>query len=367
MTVSLCIIAYNEEKALPGLFDDILRQTFPKDKTQIVFVDSLSDDGTRALFECFRSEHSGEYYDICVLDNPDRCQAAGWNTAIKSAACDIIIRVDAHASIPAGFIEKNEELIASGEDVCGGSRPCNILEPTPLRKMLLCAESSMFGSSVAGYRRKTEKKKYVDSLFHGAYRREVFGKVGGFNIDLGRTEDNELHYRIRRNGYRICQSEDIISYQNIRPGLGKMLSQKFANGKWIGLTCGVCPGCLSVFHFVPFAFVAAMILSLAAGIVGAAASVPLLWLPLTALMSAYLAADIIMSVAAAAAEKERSAWLLLLPVVFFLLHTAYGAGTITGLVGLPLWKSRLTGRAQREIEEVRIKVNELTKKTEVEN
>ena len=41
----------------------------------------------------------------------------------------------------------------------------------------------------------------------------------------------------------------------------KMMKQKYANGYWIGLTSGVCPKCLSLYHFVPFAFVSAIIAS----------------------------------------------------------------------------------------------------------
>lgn len=64
--------------------------------------------------------------------------------------------------------------------------------------------------------RKGNHKTYVKSVFHGAYRKEIFEKAGLFNENLGRTEDNEMHYRIRKAGYKICFNPDIISYQNIR-------------------------------------------------------------------------------------------------------------------------------------------------------
>ena len=83
----------------------------------------------------------------------------------------------------------------------------------------------MFGSSVAPYRRKQEEL-YVKSLFHGAYRRTVFEEVGGYNENLWRTEDNEMNYRIRAAGYRLCFEPEIISYQHTRNGLGKMLKAK---------------------------------------------------------------------------------------------------------------------------------------------
>mgnify|MGYP002961198692 FL=1 len=98
-------------------------------------------------------------------------------------------------------------------------------------------------------------------MFHAAYRRKVFESIGGFDERLARTEDNEIHYRMRKAGFKLCFDPEIISYQHIRPDLGKMLKQKYANGYWIGLTTGVCAPCLSLYHFVPFAFVMAIILS----------------------------------------------------------------------------------------------------------
>ena len=357
MTVSVCVIAYNEEKALSGLLKDIFFQSYAKKSTELVFVDSASTDATKDIFSEFAREHRDEYLGISVLDNPRKIQSAGWNTAIMAAKGDVIIRLDAHASIPSDFVEKNAMLIEQGEYVCGGARPNNIDEPTPYREMLLAAESSMFGSSIASYRRKGGGKRYVDSLFHAAYRREVFAKVGGFDVSLGRTEDNELHYRIRQNGFRICQSDDIISYQNVRPDLPSMLAQKYGNGKWIGLTLGRCPACLSLFHFVPFCFVLAIVIC--AGL-EAAALLTGLWflsLPLCALSAAYGCADILMTVSAIITADKKSAYMLLLPFIFPLLHIVYGAGTVVGLVMLPGWKKSLDGSAQEEILSVRLAVS----------
>ena len=357
MTVSLCIIAYNEEKVITNLLTQVKAQAYPHNKTEIVLVDSNSGDNTKKYFLDFADENKNEYMSIKVLDNKKQSQASGWNTAIKNACGDIIIRVDAHAEIPSDFIIKNAELIKSGEYVCGGSRPNIVDEPTNFKNMLFLAESSMFGSSIAGYRRKTEEKKYVNSVFHGAYRREVFEEVGGFNENLGRTEDNELHYRIRQAGYKICQSNDIISYQHIRGTLGSMLKQKYGNGKWVGLTLGVCPKCLSIFHFVPFCFVAALIILIIFSIIGVIINMWNLSLPLIALILMYTMADILMTVMAIIPSEKHTVQLLL-PLVFFLLHFSYGIGTVVGIISLPFWKSHLDNSAEQEIENVKKCVKE---------
>ena len=347
MTVSLCIVAYNEEEALHLLLEQVKAQSFPKKKTEIVLVDSASSDGTKDIFRRFADDNKNEYFSVQVLDNPKRSQAAGWNTAISAALGDVIIRLDAHAEIPEDFIEENMKLIESGEDVCGGARPNKIQSPTPMKEVLYLAESSMFGSSPAQYRRRTGEKKYVDSVFHAAYRRSVFEKVGGFNEDLGRTEDNGLHWRIRSAGFRICQGGEIVSYQYIRGKLSSMLKQKYGNGKWIGLTMGVCYQCISSFHFVPFLFalclLCSLILFVSSFITG------LLWMayPFILVFGIYLLADIMMAVAAVASYPKKHPLQLLLPVFFFLLHCAYGVGTAVGLLQLPFYKHKIKKKARK--------------------
>ena len=195
MTVSVCVVAYNEEQFLSKLLRDLECQTYPHELMEIVLVDGISVDETKRIMLDF-AKNNTSFYNVQVLDNPQRIQAAGWNVAITNAQSDVIIRIDAHAHIPPDFTEKNMMLQENGEYVTGGVRPCLIENPTPWRETLLEVENSMFGSSISKGRKNT-KCCYVKSMFHAAYKREVFDKAGIFNPKLLRTEDNEMHYRIR--------------------------------------------------------------------------------------------------------------------------------------------------------------------------
>ena len=173
-----------------------------------------------------------------------------------TATGDVIIRVDAHARIPRNFVSRNVYNLKQGENVVGGGRPNISLNVSSWKLTLLAAEDSLFGSSIAAYRRPATQKEYMDSLFHAAYRRKVIAKVGGFNENLGTNRgQREFHYRIRMAGFKMCCCPDIISYQHSRNTLKHMIRQKYSNGRWIGLTLSECPGCLSYFHFAPFLFV----------------------------------------------------------------------------------------------------------------
>ena len=311
MLVSICTIARNEEGYLPHLLDDITKQDFPAGQIEVVMVDSGSKDGTRGIMENF-AEKNSRFYNCTVTENPGDNQASGWNQAIRTSTGDIIIRLDAHGRIPTDFVSKNVECMESGEDVTGGPRP----------NLLLSAESSMFGSGIAGFRRKNEKK-YVKSMFHAAYRREVFEKVGLFNENLGRTEDNEMHYRIRKAGYRLCYDPQIHSWQYVRSSVPGMMKQKYGNGEWVARTLGVCPGCLSIYHFVPFAFVLAIIVTTILAAVKKPFLAITMWIT-------YWCGAIGMAVLAVKNEAKHICQLLL-PGIFFLLHLSYGVGSVVGM------------------------------------
>lgn len=329
MTVSLCVVAYNEEKFLPRLLKNLQNQTYPHEKTEILLVDGGSDDKTKEIMETFAREEAS-FYSVQVLDNPRRIQAAGWNVAITHAKSDVIVRIDAHTHIPPEFAAKNMALQEKGEYVTGGVRPCLIDEPTPWKRTLLEVENSMFGSSISKGRHN-HKCGYVSSLFHGAYRREVFEKAGLFNTNLLRTEDNEMHYRIRKAGYRFYCDTDIVSYQYARSDFRKMVRQKYGNGYWVGLTLGVCPGCISLFHLVPLAFV------LGIGVTAALACLGF-WV-LFALLWASYGAFVVAGTAAALAHRNANRYTIFMPLLFLIVHLSYGLGTAVGLLSIP-WKRR---------------------------
>lgn len=352
MVVSLCMIAYNEANAIDGLFKDISLQEYPHEKIEVVFVDSQSTDATHEKMEEFKNTDYG-FLDVKIVTCEKHNQAFSWNAALSTATGDLIIRVDAHARIPVNFVSRNVYNIRHGENVVGGGRPNISSNVSSWKLTLLAAEDSLFGSSIAGYRRPATEKEYMDSLFHACYKREVIEKIGGFNEDLGRTEDNEFHYRIRQAGYKMCCCPDIISYQHSRNTLKNMIRQKFANGKWIGLTLSVCPGCLSYFHFAPFLFVVAIVICTILAFLGQ----PMMLYIFLALYGMF---DFVNSVSCFTMKNIQPQFLAL-PFIFPLLHISYGIGTVVGLLDIPFWKRKIKNSdAKQHIEDVKQKIKENT-------
>ena len=162
--LSICVIAHNEEQFLPGLLENIRKQTYPHHFIEVVLVDGMSVDKTKKLMKKF-SEDNKDFYSIQVLDNPKKIQAAGWNVAITHATGDVISRIDAHAVLPKEFSALVVKDISEGEDIVGGIRQCIIERNSAYGKLLLAAENSAFGSSINKSRRGKERL-YVKTMFH---------------------------------------------------------------------------------------------------------------------------------------------------------------------------------------------------------
>ena len=322
LKLSICIIAYNEESFLPRLLEDIKSQEYPHEYTEVVLIDGMSQDKTKAIMEAFKAEDNG-FYNVQVLDNPKRIQAAGWNVAVDNFTGDVLSRIDAHTHIPSDFSRKVMADIEQGENVVGGKRPCLVESDSKWAKMLLSTENALFGSSINSSRR-SETKTYINTMFHASYRREVFEKVGHFNEKLIRTEDNEMHYRIREAGYKLLYDPEIVSYQYARSSLKRMIKQKFGNGYWIGQTVKVCPRCLSLYHFVPLAFVLAIIVTSVIAVFGFP------WLSL--IMWGLYGLFAFVSMIIAMINDGFSFAMLLMPAIFPVLHVSYGIGTLCGLL-----------------------------------
>ena len=214
MLVSFAVVAFNEEQALPRLLNDLCLQDYPHSKIEVLLIDSLSTDNTRKIFEDFVNSDN-DFFSVKLLDNPKRLIPCGHNVALDNYTGDALIRLDAHSTMPSDFISKNVAVLKSGEFASGGRRPNIIDGSTPWKETLLTAEQSMFGSSFAPYR-NSEKKMYTSSLFCGMYKREVYDKVGRYNELLPRSEDNDMTYRIRKAGFKLCYNPDIVFYQHTR-------------------------------------------------------------------------------------------------------------------------------------------------------
>ena len=320
MKISFIVVAYNAAGSLGALLEDLLAQTIPHEQIEALLVDSASTDATRAIMLDFARTAP---FEVKVLDNPKRWLASGINVALGAATGDAIIRLDAHARIPKDFLENNLRALERGEDIVGGC----VLGSAPggaWESVLRTVDTSRFCGGAAPFRNGGEAR-YVDTLAYALYRREVYDKVGLYDERLRRTEDNDMHYRMRKAGYRFYFSPDIVSYHAARATMRGQLRQKWGNGYWIGRTMRIQPRCFAPRHLIPALFVLALLFGLLL--------LPFSVWPLLLLLFAYLACDLVFAARGALSQETgRLLALLTLPFLFPAVHVVYGVGTLAGLL-----------------------------------
>lgn len=320
--VSAMIVVRNEESRIAKCVDSLLYQDYPANRYEIIIVDGESTDRTLEVVRK-RVELANNEKDIPtvrIVNNPKRILATGWNIGIKAAKGEYVIRPDAHAYVEPDFISKNIETMSSvGDAACVGGQ-MTTLSDTRTGEIIKEALSCPFGVGGAKFRYMKEPG-YVDTVAYGLYKKSVFEEVGYFNEALVRTQDNDLHRRMRDAGMKFYLNPEVHSYYYSRNTYKKLAKQQFSNGKWTMINFLLRPGKMSVRHFIPLGFVIAVLTTL----IGGAFFQPIWWLTLAGIVLHFLC-----GLYFASKRINKVSHVLLLPFVFLLMHFSYGIGSIIG-------------------------------------
>jgi glycosyltransferase involved in cell wall biosynthesis len=317
--VTLVVAARNEEARIAACLDSIVAQTVGLASLQVLVVDGRSTDRTREIVAGYTARH-GDH--IRLIDNPRQITPCAFNLGIKAAETPFIGFVSSHSTLAPDYVaECLAALERSGADDVGG--PLNMTAEGYVAKAIAIATASPFGVGNATWRYASEDA-FVDTIFPGMYRREVFDRIGPFDEELVRNQDDELNFRLTQAGGKIFLTPRIKTYYVNRSTLAKLWSQYYQYGFWKVRVMQKRGGAASWRHFVPAAFV----LSLLVGIWAGLCFDPHWWL-LTAILTAYGAGALLFAGRACRAEGWR--YLPLLPLIFLCLHLSYGTGFIQGV------------------------------------
>ncbi len=220
-TVSVVIPARGAAEQLSGCLEAVLAQGRAVSEVVVAAADDTTADAARAAASDPR---------VRVVDNPSRGTSAGLNAAIAAARGDVLVRVDTHARIPAGYVARIiEEMNATGAANVGGrQRP---VADRGFARGVATAMASGIGSGGATYR-TGESATDADTVYLGAYRREALDEVGGFDEAFVRNQDAELNERLRANGLRVWFVPDLVVDYAPRSTVRSLALQYFEYGQW---------------------------------------------------------------------------------------------------------------------------------------
>jgi succinoglycan biosynthesis protein ExoA len=317
--ISVILPCRNESGYIEPCLESILNQDPPEGGFEVLVVDGVSTDGTREYLLRAAATHP----HVRVISNPRRIVSTGLNAALREAKGEVIIRMDAHTLYGRDYIKQCLAVLRdTGADNVGG--PMRTIAITYKERAIRAVFHSPF--AVGGARsHNPDYEGYVDTVIYGCWKRSVFERVGYFDEDLVRNQDDEHNLRILRSGGKVYQSPRICSWYHVRPSLGTLFRQYMQYGYWKVLVIRSHGRLASWRHVVPAAFVGSLLFLLAAGC---------FWHPALAPAAGLLGVYLIAVLVASLLTASRTEWKLLplLPVVFSCYHFGYGYGFLRGVL-----------------------------------
>ena len=319
--VSVIMPCRNEARHITACLDSILAGDYPADRLEVLVADGRSDDGTAALLEAYAAAHPA----VRVLDNPQRTTPAGLNAAIGAASGEVVLRMDAHVVYPGDYIRRLvRALEETGADNVGGVIRTSPADGSAVARAIAVGLSHPFGVGNSWFRIGSAHRRWVDTVPFGCWRREVFERIGLFDEQLVRNQDDELNFRLSRAGGRILLLPEVVSEYFARGSL-RMLARMYGQYGWFKpLVARKLGRVTTLRQLVPPAFVAGTLLLALAGTAWSPARAAL-----AALLVVYAAATAVCAVQAGRRHGPRCVLALL--AVFPVIHFSYGIGFLGGL------------------------------------
>lgn len=332
VSVSVIMPIRNEANFIEQSLNAVLTQDYPHELLEVLIADGLSADGTRQIIARLAEAHKD--IRVVVIENPGQIVPAGFNLALAKARGEVIVRVDGHTIVAPNYVFACvAALQSSGADNAGGRMEA--VGQNRFGEAVSLATSTPFG--VGGGRfHYSEREEWVDTVYMGAWPSQVFERIGMFDEEQVRNQDDEFNYRLLERNGKILLSPNIKSRYYTRSTPRSLWRQYYQYGYWKVRVMQKHPEQMRVRQFVPPLFAAALMLALGLAPFTTAGR----WgLALTA--GFYTMANVVAS--AVTVRRRRTDWRLLplLMLSFAILHLSYGLGFLMGLARFwNRWKDR---------------------------
>src|SRR5437879_3416903 len=226
---SVIVPCRNERHYISKSLEALIANDYPKHRFEILVIDGLSDDGTGEVLQ----KYASQYPFIRVLENPSRVTPIAFNIGIRQARGDMILIMSAHAVVPPDYVSRCIKYsIEYDADNVGGVRLTKPADNSLFARAIAHSISHPFAAGTAVYRTGAKSIRWVDTVFGGCYRRDVFDKIGFFDERLAKGQDREFNVRLGKAGGKILMVPDIVTYYYARGDLATFI-------KWmwvVGLT-----------------------------------------------------------------------------------------------------------------------------------
>ncbi|HYO49660.1 MAG TPA: glycosyltransferase, partial [Chloroflexia bacterium] len=214
--ISIVVPAYNAEATVRACIRALLRQQ-RKEPCEIILVDDGSTDSTALI--------AVEYAPrVQVISQPHRGAAAARNTGVRAASGGVVLFTDADCEPVPAWARRLTKAIRDGATGAKGTY-CTRQRSITARFVQAEYESK--------YRRMARRTRidFIDT-YSAAYRRDVLLSVGGFDESISAVEDQELSFRLAREGHNLRFVPQAVVYHTHAATPTAYLRKKFSIGDW---------------------------------------------------------------------------------------------------------------------------------------
>jgi len=248
------------------------------------------------------------------------------NIGIKESRGEVIIRIDGHCEYPSNYVSTLVhylfELNADNVGAVWNTLPA---KDNSICKAIAIGSSHRFGVGNSVHKVGALEIIEADTVPFGCYRRAVFDKIGFFDEDLIRNQDDEFNARLINSGGKIYIIPSLVINYHTRDSINKLSKMYFQYGLFKPLVNKKLGKPATIRQFFPAIFVGGLII----GAILSLFALPVLFVYVFFIILYMLFVSFISI--QKAVELNDFNLLFLLPIVFLSIHLSYGTGYWLGL------------------------------------
>jgi len=232
--ISIVMPCLDEERYIGRAIESLLEGS--GGDLEILVVDGGSTDRTREIVHRFARRGSENTGRIRLLDNSQRQTSAGLNAGIREARGAYIVRADAHCVYPPGYARRCVELLETTGAANAGGIQVPIAEESEgerggiVQEAIALAMRHPLGAGNARWRLGL-RSGFVDTVYLGAFRRDLFDAVGFYDTEAITNQDAELNLRISTAGMKVYLDHTIEVLHYPRRTLHELARQYVLYGR----------------------------------------------------------------------------------------------------------------------------------------
>lgn len=258
---------------------------------------------------------------VRVVPNPSGTTPDALNAALAATSHAYVVRVDAHGFLPDGYLDHVVGLlIETGAANVGGRM--EVEGEDDFGRAVAVAMSSRLGIGGSRFHVGGEPGP-AETVYLGAFRRDVLERLGGYDPAYRRAQDWELNHRIRAAGETVWFDPSIAVTYRPRRTLAALARQFHNSGRWRRRVVQHYPNTASPRYLAPPVVAGVVAAGTLAGVLGLLTGSRRLtagWLLPVGYAGAVTAASL---PEGSDLPPRARAWL---PIVVMTMHLSWGAG-----------------------------------------